>query len=378
MGKKRFGVILISAFLFTGVLHAEGEETLPNNGEPVCGTRSRFECALYPAISAGFIGFTFLSSLIGLEDYWLNVAVLTAAQVPAYFENPLHGLGLTLTFGGLLGADRLLEGVPEANLFQDFIYTGMLQTGMFSTYVAYRDLRANAMIDVYDDRWRDNFPEFYRVIVDSMFIFEAELDQEWKPYSFGELLLAPLEKKHYSDLIIAILPIAGFLKPLITQSHENAMWTTGESYIAGWKVPGYVSIPAMLVFFYFESTIIAIAEESHFRGFIYEDLASNDRLLAAKIVDPLYFAAIHIPQEIGMEYSPGQIVLDFAQRTLLTVYIDFLYDRGGLSHSVTAHMLIDFSQLFAMWLLTSGVPQTGLDSILSLVPPAGIMLRMPF
>lgn len=341
------------------------------------GWRNHTQVVLMPSISAGLFGLTFLTELAGIDNYWFDVALLASIHVPAYFNNPLHGLCLSLTFGGLFGMVNLLES-DEANMMQDFAYTGMMQTGMYSTYVAYRDARVQALPGVYDDSWRCKFEGYYRFFTEALIFGHPDLDKDWKPYNFKDLMLAPLDKDHYSDLIIVLLPIAGFIKPFIVNSDEEAMWRTGESYIGGWKVPGWASIPAMLAFFYAETTVIGIAEESHFRGFIYEDLASRGNLLAAKIVDPIYFSAIHIPQEIEMDYTAGQITLDFVQRAVLTFYLDFLYDRGGLTHSVTAHMLIDFSQLFAGWLLHSGVPQTGVESLLSVIPPAGVTFRFAF
>lgn len=350
------------------------QDRMPEQSE---GWRTHNQCILMPSISAGLMSFTFFSGLLGLDNYWAEVAIMGAAHVPAYFNNPLHGLYLSLTFGGLLGAENLIDS-DEAEMFDDFVYTGMAQTGMFATYVAYRDARVDALPGVYDDEWRYRLEGLWEAMANELFIGENKLDKEWKPYTFGELLFAPLDKRHYADPLLIILPIAGFIKPLIVGSHEDAPWTTGHSYIGGWEVPAYVSIPAMLVFFFFESSIIATAEESLFRGFIYEDLASRGNLLAAKIIDPLYFSAIHIPQEIDMDYPAGTIVLDFLQRSLLTFYIDIFYDRGGLTHSVTTHMLIDWSQLFSMWLVNSGAPQTGIESIMGLIPPAGVTMRMAF
>ncbi|OHD54866.1 MAG: hypothetical protein A2Y33_15945 [Spirochaetes bacterium GWF1_51_8] len=384
MGKK-FLVLCIPLVLTVQGLFAQetfgghfsgGDKAKPQPMKPVeqPGTGwSYFECILAPSIAAGFsLTPLFFGSAFNLS-YWEDIAMMGASLVPIYFVNPLDGLFMTMGMGGLVGIERALDSMPDALLLGQFAYNWIMEAAFYSSYVAYFNARAHAAQGIYNDKWREELGD----AADFMMLGENNpLDTTWKAYGFGELFTAPLDGRHYNDMMMLLLPVAGVIGPLVMYSHKDAMWTTGKSYLGQWEVPAYVSIPVMLAFFYLESTIISISEEALFRGFLFEDVGATSGLANAAILDCTLFPAVHVPQEIEMGLSGGTIALNFLRRSVLTFYLDLLYLRGGLTHSVTAHMLIDFSQLFTLWLMNAGAPQ---DEIQDILPgPVEFAFRIPF
>lgn len=340
------------------------------------GGWSHFDCVIAPAVSTTFVLFGFLEGSLGINSYWERMVSKGAAIVPVYFVNPLDGLALTVGFGGLVGIERLMDSETNFGMLNDFAYTWLMEGTMYAAYLGYINSRIHAAPEIYKNDWRKGLTELdgeeFLALPDTTF------EKDWRPYGFGELFIAPLDGNHYNDLGMLILPFAGVIGPLIMYPHDKAIWNTGKTYIGNWEMPGIASIPLMLIFFYLESTIIAVSEESLFRGFLYEDIAASSDHINAKIFDCILFPAVHIPQEIDMGYNGGQIALDFLRRSVLTIYLDLLYDRGGLTHTVTAHMLIDFSQMFTLWLLRGGAPQKKVSDLIGTIIPVEFAFRIPF
>jgi membrane protease YdiL (CAAX protease family) len=340
------------------------------------GDWSHFECVIAPSISTAFVLFGFFEGSLGINSYWERMVSKAAAIVPVYFVNPLDGLGLTVGFGGLVGLGRLMHSETNFGMLNDFAYTWLMEGTMYAAYLGYVNSRIHAAPGIYQNDWRKGLTDFegdeFIAMPGSVF------EKEWKPYGLGELFTAPLDGNHYNDLAMLIIPFAGVIGPLIMYPADKAIWNTGKTYIGNWETPAIASIPIMLLFFYLESTIIAVSEESLFRGFLYEDIAASSGHINAKIFDCIAFPAIHVPQEIEMGYNGGQIALDFLRRAVLTFYLDFLYDRGGLTHTVTAHMLIDFSQMFTLWLMRGGAPQSSVSDLIGTIMPLEFAVRLAF
>jgi membrane protease YdiL (CAAX protease family) len=337
---------------------------------------SHFECVIAPSISTAFVLFSFFESPLGINGYWERMVSMSGAIAPVYFVNPLDGIGLTLGFGGLVGIERLMHTETNFGMLNDFAYTWLMEGTMYAAYLGYINSRIHAAPGIYDNDWRKGITELEG---EEFLTFpDAKFDKEWRPYGLGELFTAPLDGNHYNDIAMVILPIAGVIGPLVMYSHKDAIWSTGKTYIGNWEAPAIASIPLMLLFFYLESTIIAVSEESLFRGFLYEDIAASSGHVNAKIFDCTVFPAVHIPQEIDMGYNGGQIALNFLRRSVLTLYLDLLYDRGGLTHSVTAHMLIDFSQMFTLWMLRGGAPQKEVSDLIGTIMPVEFAFRVAF
>lgn len=303
------------------------------------------------------------------------------AHLPAYIGDIPHGLLLTGSYAALWGGEYYMDSITndywESQFDLEFFHVGMI-----STYITYRDRRIEADPSVYR---RDTFVGSWGDLLndiapndDSMFYAEPYV---WEPLNFGQMLTAPLNKKYMSDFWVWYLPVASTLNAVIrgikTAPNTNAIWNTGTSYIGQSEVPIYASIPLMAALLFLESTLIGVAEDAQHRGFIYEEISSTYGSTTGKIVDAVYFPAVHIPGEIELGYSGGAIAAHFLQRSLLTLYIDTLYDRGGLGKTIAAHAWIDFPQLFVSYLLKGGAPQENLLSLLQ-VPGMGVGISLAF
>jgi membrane protease YdiL (CAAX protease family) len=383
---KKTVIAFIIMFLVYPLFCQTGESGAAGGDEAVeetevsdsSGYVSRTGVVIAPSISAALVLFSMLEDMLfyfvdwGDSEYWIKECTMYSVHLPVYSVDLFKGLVFSGTTAGLVASYELLEN-EDADLFRSFIYTGIYQTGLFSTYVSYRDNRIKAKKGTYSDDWRQH--TFIAGFSEELADFGSYYTT-WKPYSFFDLMLSPFQPENLFDPAVYILPLAGIINPLISRSHDNAPWNTGRMYVGTWELAPYAAVPIMLCFFLLESSIIGVVEESHFRGFIYEEVGSSFGHIPAKIVDCLYFPAIHVPQEIILEeYDTGTILLNFVIRSLLTFYLDNLYDRGGLPRSVAAHMWMDFSLLFMYWLMGSGVPQTDIESIMAFMPE--ITIRIP-
>lgn len=332
-----------------------------------------------PLISAILVGLYIVESGLfeeldlGEAESLIREGTLYSAHVPVYFIDPLRGLVCTgFTLGLRLSTDFLLS--QDEYFFAGYTYTGIMQTAFFSTYIAYREGRIRAEEGIYSDTWRE---ESLGMFLKKMMEEEPEVYQ-WRPYSFLELCLTPFEGENIFDPMVFLLPVAA-LGQLIVYSHEDAIWTTGRAYIGTHEITPALAIPLMGLFLLVESIIIGVTEESHFRGFIYEEMGSNFGPIPAKIFDAIYFPAIHIPTDLYVaDYEGLDILKNFLSRSVLTVYLDTLYDKGGLPRSVAAHVWLDFSLFFINYLLRGGVPQTDLGSLLEIFPGITVSYRIWF
>lgn len=351
---------------------AQGEDVAPTAG------LNHLEVVLPPLISASLVGLHILeqglfSALdLGEAEPWIKEGTLYAAHLPLYFVDPLGGLAATGFTVGLRLTSELLYDQNE-DIFADLTYTGMMQTAFFSTYLAYRAGRVNAKEGIYTDEWRR---ESLGTVLNQYLDPEAEV-YSWRPYNLFELAIAPFDPANLTDPMIYILPIAGIIGQLILQPHDEAIWTTGRAYIGMHEVSPAAGISAMALVFLLESVIIAVTEEAHFRGFIYEDAGSNYGDIAAKVIDGLYFPLVHLPTDIFyVQYDALSVLRNFVSRAVLTVYLDVLYDKAGLPRSVAAHFWIDWPLLLINYLLKGGEPMDGFESIMMLVPAVNISYRV--
>ncbi|MCX7024636.1 MAG: CPBP family glutamic-type intramembrane protease [Spirochaetes bacterium] len=338
------------------------------------GGLSEIEVLVPPAISAGAVAALFLGSFFEFgSETWFTLGTCAVGQVPLFFVDPLEGLLVAGASGGFYAASNSLQDTPEGEAFAPFAYTGIMQMTMYSTYAAYRDLRVRAERGIFDDGWRKGTPGRVAMAGFAEMVQQPDrLDGSWKPYSFAELFFSPLDGDNWTDPLFWEIAVVGTVRPLVTNSWDSSVFTTGRAYVGGWEVHPLLAIPVMAAVFYLESSLVGVAEESHFRGFLYEEAGRNYGGWYAKLFDCLYFPAVHVPQEIGMEYDTGTIALDFIQRSASTFILDLVYDAGGLKHSVAAHTLIDFTLLFSTWLMRAGEPQTSIEDFLTLVPPLSV------
>lgn len=378
MKKVVFLLLLLPLVLFaqneSEAVQQPEPETAPQLGESASEGWSHSQVAIPSWIATGFsIGGLILNNFLASSDavdyttYYITTYGMEAAtHVPLYFINPKQALWFSGAHALIIGGERALYGNDD--YFRQYLSMANMHVGMHSVYAIYREARLKAGPDVYSDEWRKDslgqrlsrmFPD------DTMF---NETCDHWEPNSFTDLFFAPVSKVNISDPFIWIMGISGILKTLIQTDKTDAIWNTGETYVGPYRMPGYVSIPLMAALYYLESSMVAMAEESVFRGFVYEEIGSRYGAIAGNVVDAVSFAAIHIPGEIAYDVAPGNIALNFVQRSALTLYLDVMYDRGGLERSVAAHAMIDFSILFAKWLCKGGAPQESFFDTVMAIP----------
>jgi len=202
-----------------------------------------------PIISATLVGLyiiengLFADVVSGSTESLIMDGTLYAAHVPVYFVDVLRGLACTgFTIGLRLSTDFLSSQNEE--FFDDFTYTGIMQTAFFSTYIAYREGRFKAESGIYSNKWREeSLGMFLRKIMEE----DPEVYQ-WRPYSFLELCVTSFEPENFTDPLVFILPIAGAIAPLIAYSHDDAIWTTGRAYIGTHEMNPALAVPLMGLF----------------------------------------------------------------------------------------------------------------------------------
>jgi len=310
---------------------------------------------------------------MGNTEIWIKRGTLFSIHVPLYSVSLFEGMLSTGISLGCFGMYEYLED-KDVDFFRNFFYTGIFQTGLYSTYLAYSRNREKAKPGIYNDEWRqETFAAKFSEELGNL----GDVYEKWRSYTLLDLAVSPFKPDNLFDPMVGIFPIAGIISPLIRNSHDSAPWTTGEMYVGTWEMNPAAAVPLMLAFFFVESSIISISEESQFRGFIYEEIGSNYGHIPAKVVDCIYFPAIHVPQEVFiLENDPLTILWNSLSRVMLTFYMDNLYDRGGLERTVAAHFWIDFTLLFVQWLMASGEPQPDVSSIMALLPEFRIQIPL--
>ncbi|NMC67912.1 MAG: CPBP family intramembrane metalloprotease [Spirochaetales bacterium] len=367
MKKTIFISILIAILVFTltnSVLSQENTNILQLN---------HFE-VLYPAlISFGFVTSYLILDLfynVGFSDsisYELLDLSLFLTVLPMFFYNLPMALIFSATSLGLYFLSETLYDIDEDFLAQ-LPSNGFMDFSFFTTYAIYRDRRKLAKIGIYNNNWREE------AFGNSSFIsyFPYEKLAKWEPQSFFDLVIAPISKKGLSDaLLFPIIPaglIAPFLQQLLAGNNfEQSIFATGKAFIGMHELPILLGVPIMAVFLYALCSFVAIGEESLFRGFIYEELGSSYNEWVAKISDMLIFPLFHVPSEIEFyQQNPEYFLNYFIRRSILTFYIDLMYDRGGLLRSVAFHFWVDFTQLLAFYLIYGGVAHDDFTDIIGM------------
>ena len=359
-------IIFISHFLFS------------NNSDLQIDSDSRglnrLEVVIGPWISAGLVGASLVENMLfsltppDEGEYYIERFTTAGAQVPAVLSSPLEGSLLVLLSLSQWGILEISSGIYTA-FFKYFIKAHPSHFSMFSTYTAYRENRLRAGADVYLKDWRKD-SLIVQAISGIEDLHSFQRTTKWKDYSFLELALETLNPKNIFDPMI--LPIAlGFVVPFINVNNSQyyAFWNQDRAFLGSLEMDPLLAVPLMGLYLLLESIFIAVTEESHFRGFIYEEVGSSIGSGAAKAVDMIYFPAIHIRSNlISPNFNLQKTSLRFVEKAALTLYLDVLYDRGGLPLSTAAHMWLDFTYFFTTWLLISGIPQESLSEGLNIVP----------
>ena len=304
------------------------------------------------------------------NEYWIKKGLLMTPHIPMYFLDAGKGLIMTGIYSSLVAYDRYSINEDKDPFIRDFTGIWPMQHALFSTYEIYRHQRLRAAPGIYNDNWRRE--SFGGKTLPPLSVS----NRPWRAYNFGELMLQPFDKNNIGDPFVYILPISGVLGTLLRGTDGKAIWNTGKAYIGGRQVKKGLAIPSMILFLAVESAIVATTEDSFFRGVVYEEIGHTRGQWWGKGVDMIAFPLFHVPGEIG-DYSAKEITLNFLRRSVLTFYLDSMYDRGGLGRSVAAHFWIDFSLLLTGWLVKGGVPQAGLEDLM-MGRELCIQVQMPF
>jgi membrane protease YdiL (CAAX protease family) len=365
MKKPFFICLLIFFFIFPCNILAQENQNIDK--------LNHFE-VLFPAlISAGFITSFLILDLFynaGFSDsipYDLIDFSLFLTVLPMYFYNLPMALIFSATSLGLYFLSQTLYDIDE-DFIAEIPSNGFLDFSFFTVYSIYRDRREMAKNGIYNNGWTEN--SFGNSSVISYFPY-IKLTK-WEPYSFFDLALAPISKEGLFDtLLFPIIP-AGLLAPFLQQAllgnnFEQSVFSTGKAFIGMHELPILLGVPIMMVFLYTLCSLVAIGEESLFRGFIYEELGATYNEWVAKVTDILVFPLFHLPGEIEFyQQNPEYFFNYFIRRSILTFYIDIMYDRGSLLRSVAFHFWVDFTQLLAYYLIYGGVAHEDFTDIIGM------------
>jgi membrane protease YdiL (CAAX protease family) len=207
----------------------------------------------------------------------------------------------------------------------------------------------------------------------------GEIHDGYAGYPLGELLLSPLDLHNYESWTVwgYLGSLALFeLASLASSSQADAVWTTGRSFIGSAEFPVYLGIPLILALQVPNFIATGVGEESLYRGVYYEELKRRLGLWPAKSLDSLYFTLSHIPQKLasGVPLDLGRELRNSALSIGQTMWLQYIYDAGGLKEAVAAHAMSDIVVFFLDWMLQAGVPNTAGFSINDRVLSIGLRL----
>ncbi|HAW85393.1 MAG: hypothetical protein A2087_06940 [Spirochaetes bacterium GWD1_61_31] len=312
---------------------------------PAAGGLTRTQVRLVGGIPyLSLLGGIITTSLVPANLVELSLAsFLLAGAIPHIVLDPLAGLS-SVAISGLLSWTSL-ELHTRPGLYGDQSLTHLFQnlslkTMMWSYYQGYATARLAAR------------PEAY--------------SQVFRPASLGELLAAP-----YNPAVLrlpavwlpAALTSAAIIANNILGGSDEAIWTTGKTFIGQTEVPLVVGLLATTAIAMLNMGFTGIGEEALFRGIAYEEMKLSVGLWPARALDAALFAAAHVPQEVIAESTLGNIALLFAFRSVVTLGLQWAYDTGGLPASVAQHVWIDIISNLTSFLFSAGVADASAPAI---------------
>lgn len=104
------------------------------------------------------------------------------------------------------------------------------------------------------------------------------------------------------------------------------------------------------------NTLIAAAEESVFRGIIFEEIKEAWGVWPARLIDMTLFAAAHIPNLISKHVEVGNAITQILWIFLDTFLIDSAYLDGGLPESIALHCNMNVFNRLLDWAFGAGAP----------------------
>jgi len=257
-------------------------------------------------------------------------STIAMEHLPLYALDPAQGIKYSGIQAGLLGLHLATQSSPFYTLAPFNIY---LKTSFYSTYQVYKTARNRAKPGAYQD--------------------------DWKPYSFKELLRAPFQRKNLRHPIVwGPIAFMTFSSTLNILTSDDAVHKTGEAYIDDKKVALSTAVPLALGLTLVHDLATAIGEEVLYRGVVYEELRVQFGSKKAKMYDMLLFPTIHIPFDLARGAPTGEIAGMFILRSIWTLMFDIAYDKGGLAFSIPLHAWTNFANNSSVWLGSAGVPSS--------------------
>jgi membrane protease YdiL (CAAX protease family) len=228
-----------------------------------------------------------------------------AASVPLVFVSPLDAVEVGGVQIGMAGGAIALRDLRanDSRVTPYFVVAELLSLhqAIYAAYATYRDARAAGA----SDAWKDG----------------------WRPWSAGELLVAPLH-------------LGCFRRPIVGVSLSIQLGFVGlatSAYLATKPVASTAARDSLLGLPIALSA--GVTEEALFRGFLYEELKLSLGRWPAHFIDMTLFTLAHVPGEVGLPDS--QIATGLVSRALVGLLLGLAYDDGGLPESVMLHTLWD-------------------------------------
>jgi len=270
----------------------------------------------------------------------LQTAPMWAVSVP---EGALY-TGLTAAgFGGFLIA-------PEDSIVGDSLGDAGIKAALWSnyrTYAAYRE----------------------------------QVDPSWQSERFVDLIAAPFDWADMNNPAVWTVLAAGTLVNvgfnLLSAEQGEAIWDTGNAYIGDLQVAPVWGVAATLGIGLINNTLTGATEEALYRGVQYEVLQNRFGRGAARWVDSLVFAGIHVPGDIYRGEDVASIALTFAYRTLATLGLQWAYDSAGLQSAAGLHAWLNVISEVSEYLVTGGVSRTERNASMS-ISPLSLQFTIPY
>ena len=273
-----------------------------------------FEETWFPYV---FLGTVTLQSLPGLafgaEDAPAGAAVQLAADALS--------LGNYALFGD--------------NYVNPLLFNAAHKFSMYRTYALYADLRSRCAGDAYASSFSGR--------------------------SFLELVSAPFRPSVLGEPYVwgTIATVAAVTAVSVATSDQSrAVWATGKCHLNDAEIPLWAGVSLSLLSTVVNYVLTGVGEESLYRGVYYEETKTTCGPVAAKILDANYFVLSHYPQQYGTltKTEIGTVILNYALSLGNALWLQCVYDWGGLPASVAVHAWNDVLFGMADWLLAAGVP----------------------
>jgi membrane protease YdiL (CAAX protease family) len=301
------------------------------------GTTSRGEVGNALAFSAVAQAASVLESFAFGKD-WYPYALLgtvTLQSLPGLVLNvPAAWQGLAAQ----LGCDALSLGshaLAPGAYFNPLLFNAAHKLSMYGTYALYADLRRRCDDGAYA-------AAFTGLSLADLAAAPFNAEVLSKPYVWGTIVTVAA---------VAAATIAG-------ADQSKAPWTTGRSYLGSRELPPWAGFGITLATAIANFTMTAIGEEALYRGTYYEELKMRLGTVPAKLMEANYFTLSHYPQKGGEVARTGFLALlrNYAMSLAMTLWLQCVYDWGGLPASIAVHAWDDVIFGLVDWLLTAGMP----------------------